>query len=394
MTDDGVVIVGAGAAGLTAAEELRRLGFDRRVILVGDESHEPYDRPPLSKAVLSGKWGAERTALRKADHYAAQAIELRLAVTVTAVDVGEHRLTLSSGETLDYGRLVIATGVAPRRPSFVGDLKGVFTVKTIDGSLAVREALALAERVLVLGAGFLGTEIAATARTLGRQVVVVDVLKAPLIRGLGPWMGGLVRELHAASGVEIRTGTAVQGLTSRDGHVTGAALSDGTYVAADVVVVAVGSAPNTRWLEGSGLELDDGVLCDEFCFAAPDVVAAGDVARFHHRAYGRSLRLEHRTNATEQGRAAVANLLATPEDRRPFEPIPYFWTDQYAYKIQAYGITPPDADVRVVHGEPATRKFVATYEVDGRTVGLVGWNSPRELRDLRGGLEFGRVDAR
>ncbi|GAA1548310.1 NAD(P)/FAD-dependent oxidoreductase [Nocardioides humi] len=387
-----VVVVGAGAAGLTAAESLRRDGFAGRITLVGDEHHAPYDRPPLSKQVLAGEWEAARAALRPDEHYRAQDIDLSLRTTARALDPATRRLTLATGEELGYRHLVIATGVTPRRLPFGHDLHGVHTLKTIDDAAAIAQGLASASRVLVVGAGFLGTEIAATARKLGREVVVVDVLDAPLVRGLGAWMGEVVRDVHAANGVEIRTGTGIVGLTSLDGRVTGADLSDGSHLAADLVVVAIGSQPTTGWLGRSGIGLDDGVLCDEFCFAAEDVVAVGDVARFRHLGYGRSLRLEHRMNATEQARAAVANLLAPPEGRVAFEPIPYFWTDQYAYKIQAYGLTPADAAVRVVRGDVAERRFVAAYEVDGRAVGFVGWNSPRDLRALLPELEHRRVD--
>ncbi|MFD9665101.1 NAD(P)/FAD-dependent oxidoreductase [Rhodococcus sp. NPDC059968] len=380
------VIVGAGAAGLTAGEALRRAGHAGCITIIGEEVHQPYDRPPLSKQILAGDWETDRIQLRKSEHLEAQSLDFILGDPVTGLDRTAHRLSLGSGSTVDYDKLIIATGVAPRHLPFGRHLAGVHTLKSIDDALALRAAVSSAGRVLVVGAGFLGTEIAATARKLGSEVVVVDPLESPLVRGLGQWMGNLVRDVHTEHGVDIRTGVGLDNFEERDHRLVGANLSDGSHVAADLAVIAIGSAPCVGWLEGSGLAVDDGVVTDQFCLATDTIAAAGDVARFHHRGYGRSLRLEHRMNATEQSQIAAANLLAEPEDRVAFEPIPYFWTDQYEYKIQAYGITPPDAKVEVVSGDVATKSFVATYSVDDQVLGVVGWNSARELRNYRAAL--------
>ncbi|MFE5700751.1 NAD(P)/FAD-dependent oxidoreductase [Rhodococcus koreensis] len=385
MTD--IVIVGAGAAGLTAGEALRRVGHAGRITIIGEEVHEPYDRPPLSKQILSGDWQTDRIQLRASEHFEAQSLDFILGDPVTGLDPTARRLSLGTGSTVGYDKLIIATGVAPRHLPFGRHLAGVHTLKSIDDALALRSAMSCSVgKVLVVGAGFLGTEIAATARKLGSEVVIVDPLESPLVRGLGPWMGNLVRDVHTEHGVDIRTGVGLESFEEVDGRLVGAHLSDGSHVAANLAIIAIGSAPCVGWLDGSGLAIDDGIITDQFCLATDDIAAAGDVARFHHRGYGRSLRLEHRMNATEQSQAAAANLLAEPENRVPFEPVPYFWTDQYEYKIQAYGITPPDAKVEVVSGDVATKSFVATYSVDDQILGVVGWNKPRELRSYRASL--------
>ncbi|MCW2883141.1 MAG: FAD-dependent pyridine nucleotide-disulfide oxidoreductase [Streptosporangiaceae bacterium] len=375
-----VVVVGVSAAGLTAAETLRREGYAGRLTLVGEEDRLPYDRPPLSKQVLSGTCEPERTALRREADLTALDADFRLGNKATGLTLKTREIRLSNGSTLGYDGLVIATGVTPRRLPFNPGLVGVHVLRTMNDALALRKDLLSEPTVVVIGAGFLGTEVASVARELGLDVTLVDPLPAPVIRQFGPRIGGMVATLHADHGVVVRTGLGVTGLADGGGRVSGVELTDGTLLPADVVLIAIGSVPATRWLTGSGLSLSNGVDCDSLCRAAPGVVGAGDVASWTHPGLGRRLRVEHRMNATEQGIAAARTLLGRGE---PFSPVPYFWTDQYDVKIQAYGTWPQDADSAVVEGDPAEGKFIALYGLQGAVVGALSWNMPRELRLYR-----------
>ncbi|MCU1679836.1 MAG: FAD-dependent pyridine nucleotide-disulfide oxidoreductase [Amycolatopsis sp.] len=374
-----VVVVGASAAGLTAAETLRREGYSGRLTMVGEEAHAPYDRPPLSKQVLRGTWEPARVALRGEDALAGLDVEWLLGRTATELDTGARKVTLSDGQVLGYDGLVIATGVAPRPLPQGHELAGVHLLRTLDDALALRQGLLAAKSVVVIGAGFLGAEAAAAARELGLAVTMVDPLPAPMIRQLGARMGELLAALHVRHGVDLRTGIGVTGLVGEEGRVTKVELDDGTVVPADVVLVAIGSVPAVGWLAGSGLSLGNGVECDELCQAAPGVVAAGDVASWAHPDLGR-VRVEHRMNATEQGTAAAKTLLGKGS---PFLPVPYFWTDQYDVKIQAYGLPSQDAEFEVVAGDPAEGRFAALYGVGGHVTAALSWNLPKEARALR-----------
>jgi len=370
-----IAVVGASAAGLTAAQTLRREGYDGPLTVIGDEDLMPYDRPPLSKQVLSGDWEPSKIALP----CAVDDIAWRLGVRAVGLDVSGRRLALSTGDDLAYDKLVIATGVTPRRLPFGQELAGVHTLRTLPDTVAFKQDLASARSVVIVGAGFMGSEVAAVASAMGADVTVVDPLPAPMIRQFGPWLGDLVAKLHADHGVRMRLGVGVTGLRG-DGRVDGVELADGTVLPADVVLVAIGSVPNTSWLAGSGLSLSDGVDCDSLCRAAPNVVAAGDVASWTHPVHGKRIRVEHRMNATEQGMAAARTLLGKGE---PYAPIPYFWTDQYDVKIQAYGTFPEDAVPSVAAGDVGAGRFAAVYVEDGRVTGVVGWNLPRDTRQLR-----------
>jgi 3-phenylpropionate/trans-cinnamate dioxygenase ferredoxin reductase component len=373
-----VVIVGASAAGLTTAAALRRRGYDGKLTLIGGEVHAPYDRPPLSKQILAGTWAPEKIALRSEVALAELNAELRLGSPATGLDVAGRKVTVGS-DTVHYDALVIATGVSPRRlPG--ADLAGVHVVRTLDDALELRAALLARPKVVVVGAGFLGAEVAAVSRQMGLDVTLVDPLPVPLHRQFGDRIGGLVAQVHDDHGVDLRLGTGVSTLHQHGGRVTAVELLDSSVIDAELVVGAVGAAPAVGWLAGSGLALADGVECDARCQAAPGIYAAGDVASWYNPHFGTRMRLEHRMNATEQGIAVAGNLLG---DDRAFAPVPYFWTDQYNTKIQAHGIFGADAEIHIVSGSPAKRRFVAAYSTNGTVTGVLGWNSPQEVRTLR-----------
>ncbi|GAA2259562.1 pyridine nucleotide-disulfide oxidoreductase [Streptomyces ruber] len=370
-----VVVVGASAAGLAAAETLRREGYDGTLTLVGDEARAPYDRPPLSKRLLSGEWEPDRLALRAPADLDALGLDLRLGTAATALDVPDRTVRLADGSAVPYDGLVVATGVRPRR--LPGDERA-HVLRTLDDALALRDRIRPGCRLLVVGAGFLGAEAAAVARQAGCEVTVLEPAAVPLAHAVGERVGRVLSEAHREHGVDLRTGVAVREVTAG-----GVRTADGEHIAGDEVLVAAGSLPNTEWLAGSGLTVRDGLVCDAYCAAAPDVYAAGDVARWDHPLFGTSVRIEHRTNAAEQGMAAARNLLR-PEARRPFAPVPYFWSDQYDVKVQAYGWLRGHEEVAVVEGDLSARRFVALYRSGGHVTGvLAAGMPPRAIRSWR-----------
>lgn len=377
-----IVVVGASLAGLRAAEELRRLGFDGSLTLVGAEPHLPYDRPPLSKDFLAGTTDAEGIALRR-QSYDDLALDLRIGVRATALDVAGRAVTTDAGETLAFDGLVVATGAAARRLPNQPDLPGIHVLRTLDDAAALRADLDAAPRVVVVGAGFIGAEVAATCRARGLDVTVLEALTSPMVRGLGPALGDTLAGLHRDHGVDLRLGIGVAGFDG-DTRVERVRLDDGTAVDADVVVVGVGAVPVTDWLGGSGLTVDNGVLCDETLSAAPGVVAAGDVARWPNPAFaGEIMRLEHWTNATEMGVAAAARLLATDAEAQAFASVPFVWSDQYDVKIQCVGHPRGDDEVEVVDGSLEERRFVVVFGRAGRLTGAVAFSRPRLLMQYR-----------
>ncbi|WP_235215609.1 NAD(P)/FAD-dependent oxidoreductase [Phaeacidiphilus oryzae] len=377
-----ITVVGASAAGLAAAETFRREGFDGPLTLVGQEAHLPYDRPPLSKQVLDGTWTAERTALRRPEEIDALGLDLRLGTPAAALDPGDRTVTLADGTRIGYDGLIIATGVRPR-PLPRCDLPGVHVLRTLEDAAALRERLGAGGRLVVVGAGFLGTEVAAAARRLGVPVTVVEPAPIPLAHAVGAEVGAFLARLHRERGVDLRTGTGVAEITASGGRATGVRLTDGSRIPVDDVLVAVGSRPNTDWLRGSGLRLDDGLCCDASTAAAPGVHAAGDVARWHNPLFDAEMRIEHRTNAAEQAMAAARNLLR-PDRAVPFAPVPYFWSDQYEVKLQAYGHLRGHDEARVVEGDPAEGAFLVAYRTGDRLTGALGVGvPPRALRRWR-----------
>jgi NADPH-dependent 2,4-dienoyl-CoA reductase/sulfur reductase-like enzyme len=369
-----LVVVGAGAAGLTVVEGLRREGFDGSIVLLGDEAHPPYDRPPLSKGVLGGSVVPERLALRDAAVLAALDVDFRLGRPAVGLDLTRRRVVLERGDALDFGTLVIATGVSPVLPRGVTGHGEVQLLRTIDDAHAIAASWSRAGTVAVVGGGLLGYELAATARGLGLEVDLIDRARAPLARRLGPEVGAITAALHRERGVRLRTGASV---VAFEGVADGVLLTlDGAErVTADHVVAAVGSRPNTGWLAGSGLRLADGVVCDAVGRAAADVYAIGDVAW-----WPRVGRREHRTNATDQALVAARHIVHGVAESLPH---PYFWSDQFETRIQVSGHVDERSRIEVIEGSVAQGRFVALASNGGDPAGVIGWRMPREFAARR-----------
>jgi len=376
-----VVIVGASLGGLRTAQSLRSADFAGRITLVGDEQHPPYDRPPLSKQVLSGEWQPEQASLADDAELKRLELDLRLGVRATHLDLPDKVVVLDGDERVRYDTAVIATGASPRAIPGTPHLAGIHTLRTLDECMALRADLDAASKVVVVGAGFIGAEVAATAREKGLEVTVLEALPIPLARGLGSELGPVIAGLHLDHGVDLRTGTGVAGFEG-DERVERVLLADGTSLDADVVVVGIGVVPNTAWLDDSGLELRDGIVCDEHCRAvgAPDVYAVGDVARWYNPLFEQEMRLEHWTNAVDQSMAVAATITGTPT---PYAPVPYVWSDQYGSKIMIAGHVGPTDVIEVPIGSYDDRKFVALAHHEGRLTAVVGLNEPRKVLRLR-----------
>lgn len=392
------VVVGASLAGMHAARTLRLEGHEGDIIVLDPDLRAQYDRPPLSKQFLAEDLDPERIMLQSAREDLG--LDVRLGTRATALDLADRRIATQhldgSLDSVPFDSLVIATGAAARRLPDTAGIAGVHVVRTVDDSLALRADLdAGPRRVVVIGAGFIGGEVAATCRGRGLEVTLVEAMPVPLERALGAAMGEVCARVHVEHGVDVRLATGVERLdTVTDGgveRVVGVQLTDGTSVEADVVVVGIGVSVNTGWLEGSGLTLDDGIVCDDTLLAAPGVAAAGDIARYHSRRFDRSFRIEHWEHAIAGGEAAARRLLAEQRGEAPavFDPVPWFWSDQYDRKIQLSG-RPEATDVaRVVHGSVDEFRFVTMYGREGRLVGVLGMNRPRHVIQLRGLIEEG-----
>jgi len=376
-------VVGASLAGLRAAEALRRHGFEGRLALVGDDPHRPYDRPPLSKEFLRGEREPASIALAKPEQLDALALDLHLGRRATQLDPRAREVVLEDGLRLRYDACVIATGCKPRRLRGMPELPGIFLLRTLDDALAIRAALERGPRVAVVGAGFIGAEVAASCRRLGLEVTMIDVLPTPLAASAGTEIGAVVGALHRDHGVELRMGAGVAGFEG-GARLERVRLSDGSAVAADVAVVGIGVAPCTEWLASSGIELHDGVVCDATTATSlPGVYAIGDVARFENPLFDASMRVEHWTHAVEHAGAAAESLLAGPGRAIPFATAPFVWSDQYDLKIQAAGHMLPEDETRVVHGTLAERRCVVLHGRKGRLVGAVALNRVRQLMGYR-----------
>ncbi|MGW1725347.1 NAD(P)/FAD-dependent oxidoreductase [Streptomyces sp. NPDC002306] len=382
-----VTVVGASLSGLYAARELRTQGFDGRLVIVGDEPHHPYDRPPLSKDFLTGRASEDDLALTDGEESAGLDAEWVLGVRARSLDTRGRAVLLDDGRTVSTDGVVIATGACARRLPSDG-LAGVHTLRTLDDARALRAELVRGPRqVVVIGGGFIGAETASSCAALGHRVTVVEAAPLPLVPQLGAEMAAVCAALHRRGGTELVTGIGVAGLRGAVA-VAGVELSDGRTLPADIVIVGIGATPNTGWLAGSTLAVADGVRCDDGCVTAlSQVVAVGDVARVG------GIRAEHWTSATEQPRVAVTNLLAgrTVETARS---VPYFWSDQYGTRIQFAGRRRDGDRVRITEGAlaegaPADDGFLARYERDGRTTAVLSVDRPRPFTRARRELSRG-----
>ena len=380
--NNGIVIVGGGLAAARTAEQLRRSEYSGRITIVSDEVHLPYDRPPLSKEVLRKE--IDDVALKPREWYDENDITLRLGSAAASLDTAAQTVTLADGSMLGYDELVIATGLVPRRIPAFPDLEGIRVLRSFDETMALREHASAAQHAVIVGAGFIGCEVAASLRSLGVDVVLVEPQPTPLAAVLGEQIGELVARLHRAEGVDVRLGVGVAEVRGQ-GHVDSVVLTDGTELPADLVVVGIGSVPATTWLEGSGVEVDNGVICDEAGrTSAPRVWALGDVASWRD-ATGHQARVEHWSNVADQARVVVPAMLG--QDMPPVVVVPYFWSDQYDVKIQCLG--EPEATDIVHLVEDDGRKFLAYYERDGVLVGVVGGGMTGKVMKVRAKIAAG-----
>ncbi|MGO8826911.1 MAG: NAD(P)/FAD-dependent oxidoreductase [Acidimicrobiales bacterium] len=407
-TADGtVVVVGASLAGWRAVETLRREGFEGTISLVGEERHLPYDRPPLSKQVLAGTWPPEKAVLADKRRSSELRVHEVLGRRAVRLDVEGRKVELEDGAVLDGDAIVIATGAIPRQFPGTEDLSqrdGLFTLRTLDDSIALRRAVTAFEapRVVVIGAGFIGAEVASTCAGLGCRVTVLEALDIPLRNVIGPLLGAYCGSLHGANGVELRSGIAVQGVRRGPADAADVALgvaasglvvdlAGGEALPADVVVVGIGVVPATGWLADSGLALQNGVVCDDRLFAADGIVAAGDIARWNWRHDGGEelIRIEHWQVAAEAGVAAARSLMAGREEAAPFDPVPYFWSDQFGIRLQVLGNPGGDDEVLVTEGSLDEGKFVALFGRAGRLRAVMAIGKPRQLMGFRALLQAG-----
>ena len=389
-TTESVVIVGASLAGAKAAETLRSGGFEGRVTLVGEEPVRPYERPPLSKGYLRGEQDFDAAAVHPAGFYDEQGIDLRTSTTVTAIHPASSEVELSTGERVGYSRLLLATGAAPRRLSVPGsDLAGVKYLRTLADADELHEAVVAGAPVVVIGAGWIGSEVAASARQLGADVTVVDMAQVPLERVLGTEMGTVYRDLHLRNGVKFRLGVGIESIGGGS-SVQEVKLADGTVLPAGAVVVGVGVLPRTELAEAAGLTVDNGVVTDEYLeTTAPGIYAAGDIANAFHPHYGQRIRLEHWSSALNQGPAAAWNMMG---EKRAYDKIPYFFSDQYDFGMEYRGSSSATDEVVIRHGG-SDNEFIAFWLRDSRVVAAMNaniWDQGDALETL---IRFGtRVD--
>ncbi|HEY8699780.1 MAG TPA: FAD-dependent oxidoreductase [Arthrobacter sp.] len=391
-----LVIVGASLAGISAARAARAQGFTGRLVMIGDEPHRPYDRPPLSKDFLAGKIGVEHLRLESTDEAEGAdplGAEWLLGAAARRLDAATRTITLTDGTEIKADGVVIATGASARTLPELAGLANVFTLRTLDDAQDLAHHLVPGARLVIVGAGFIGAEVAATARALGADVTIICSGTVPLSRPLGTEMATEIAALHGINGVELICDAAIESYYSGEGVVTGLRLADGRYLPADVVLVAVGAVPNTEWLAGSGIELGNGVLCDPMGrTSVPGVVAVGDCAAWLDGNSGKHSRLEHWAGAVERPAAAVAALLEPKAARQPLN-VPYFWSDQYNVRIQFAGHA-RDADrVAIEAGDPAAQSFLAVYYRGGVAVAVLGANQPRLFTRWRRQLNAARAAA-
>jgi len=350
--------------------------------MIGAEVHRPYDRPPLSKQYLTGEWDTEKIMLRPAAHLEDLDVESRHGIPARGLDMSARKVVLADGEEVSYDRLILATGVSPKTLPGAQHLKGVHTLRTLEDAEGLRCELHAGSRVVVVGAGFLGTEVAAVAASSGAEVTLVGN-SAPLAGIIGAELGAELGALHISQGVTLKIGcdAAVESLVHNSAKVIGVTLRNGEVIMADVVVVAVGSVPAVDWLQNSGLNLTDGIYCAPNSLAAPDVYAAGDVARWYNTLFDVSMRLEHRTNAVDQGIHVAEQILSGSS--RDYTPVPYFWSDQYDLKLQSYGWLRGHDEVLLTDGCVREGSFVALFRRGDRLTGVLAARSHKALRMWR-----------
>ena len=377
---DHVAVVGASLAGLRTVEALRREGFAGRITVIGAEESLPYDRPPLSKQFLVDDWDEEKLALSR-DGVEGLDAEWKLGQAATSLAADAKRLTLADGSTVEADAIVLATGTRARRLPFGKELDGIVELRTLEDARKLRAAIASNPRVVVVGAGFIGMEVAASCRKKGLEVTVVEPLPAPLIRGLGSVLGERVARTHRDEGVVFRLGAGVDGFEG-EGAVTGVRLSDGEMLPAELVIVGVGAAPATEWLEGAGIEIDNGVLCDATGSTSREgVYALGDCARWENAKYPERPRFEHWTSAVEQSEVVAKRIVSGAAG--PHAPVPYVWTDQFHLRIAMAGEIQPDDEMQVCMGTLEEDQFLALFGRKGKLSGVVAFKRPRPLMALR-----------
>ncbi|WP_031468793.1 NAD(P)/FAD-dependent oxidoreductase [Sciscionella sediminilitoris] len=367
-----IAVVGASLAGLHTARALRRKGFDGTVTLIGAESAAPYDRPPLSKEFLAGTVDEADIGLGEPEDDGLE-LDWRLGKTAVRLDTGDTAVELEDGSRIRADGIVLATGAG------ANPFPGALGLRTIEDAKALRERITPGTRVVLIGAGFIGAEIAATAANLGASVTIVERARVPLSGPLGAELGAVCAGWHATNGVELIADTAVRSVGEHEVE-----LADGRVLASDVVIAGVGARPHVDWLAGSGLRIDGGVVTDSQCATGiPGVVAVGDCASSHRPFSGRVQRIEHWTNAITQSAVAAGTLLGTPEPPAPRDAIPYFWSDQYGMRLQFAGQRAEDDAVSIVDGDPASGKFAATYSRDGVLHAVLAVNNPKQFGRLR-----------
>ena len=381
-----LLVVGASLAGLRAVESARRAGFAGVITLVGAEEHLPYDRPPLSKEFLTAADLPDAPTLRAESvlHDDLQ-VHLRLGAPATALDTTD-RVVIAGGEPIHYTSLVLATGATPRHLPGTEHLGGVHQLRTLDDARAIRQALDTGARTVVVGAGFIGSEIASSARQRGSEVTVVEAMPTPLARPVGEQMGTVLASLHERNGTRLLCGVGVDALDGDD-HVTAVRLADGTRIEADLVVVGIGVAPNTEWLADSGLELGNGIECDKTLqTSAPGVYAAGDIASWPNPTFDTRMRLEHWTIAAEQGGAAAKNAI-DPDNATAYATVPYFWSDWYGKRIQFVGVAAGADETELVAGDLDGDTFLVLYRRGDRLIGALGLEQRAAMMKYRSQID-------
>lgn len=381
-----LVVVGGSLAGLRAVEAAREVGYEGRITIVGRERHLPYDRPPLSKKYLDEDAPEDLPLHLSAAALDELGAELVLGEPASALDADGRRVAVGD-EWIGYDALVIATGAVARTLPGTQGTRGVHTLRKVEDATAVREALDRGARTVVIGAGFIGSEIATAARKRGLSVTLLEAMRVPLAHAIGAEMGEAVSRLHERNGARLHCGVAVSGV-SGERQVEGVVLTDGTELEADLVVVGIGAVPATDWLRSSPLDVADGVACDDTLnTGVPGVYAAGDVAKWNSKLFGRALRIEHWTVAEEQGRLAARNALA-PELAQPYDAVPYFWSDCYGNRIQFAGVAEAD-EVAVVEGDADSTRFTALYRSGDRLGGVLTMNRPGQCARFQALLASG-----